>query len=127
LITGKGHPLYSMKATHALHDLGQSLWLDNITRDLLNSGTLKRFIEAWKRARIIVDTGGGHSGTPPRAAESARDTGQIKSIPAKAMRPAETEAAFLIARIFKRVANGSPSPWGEDPIGTVQRHVILTP
>ena len=24
----------------------------------------KRFIEAWKRARIIVDTGGGHSGTP---------------------------------------------------------------
>ena len=26
----------------------------------------KRFIEAWKRARIIVDSGGGHSGTPPR-------------------------------------------------------------
>jgi len=25
----------------------------------------KRFIEAWKRARIIVDTGGGHAGTPP--------------------------------------------------------------
>jgi hypothetical protein len=25
----------------------------------------KRFIEAWKRARIIVDTGGGHIGTPP--------------------------------------------------------------
>ena len=25
----------------------------------------KRFIEAWKRARIIVDTSGGHSGTPP--------------------------------------------------------------
>jgi hypothetical protein len=25
----------------------------------------KCFIEAWKRARIIVDTGGGHSGTPP--------------------------------------------------------------
>jgi transaldolase len=33
-----------MKATHLLHDLGQSLWLDNITRDLLNSGTLKRYI-----------------------------------------------------------------------------------
>jgi transaldolase len=27
-----------------LHDLGQSLWLDNITRDLLRSGTLKRYI-----------------------------------------------------------------------------------
>jgi transaldolase len=33
-----------MKATQTLHDLGQSLWLDNITRDLLNSGTLKRYI-----------------------------------------------------------------------------------
>jgi transaldolase len=33
-----------MKATRALHDLGQSLWLDNITRDLLTSGTLKRYI-----------------------------------------------------------------------------------
>jgi transaldolase len=32
-----------MKATQILHDLGQSLWLDNITRDLLNSGTLKRY------------------------------------------------------------------------------------
>jgi len=35
----------AMKATQMLHDLGQSLWLDNITRDLLNSGTLKRYID----------------------------------------------------------------------------------
>ena len=34
-----------MKATQMLHDLGQSLWLDNITRDLLTSGTLKRYID----------------------------------------------------------------------------------
>ena len=34
-----------MKATQLLYDLGQSLWLDNITRDLLNSGTLKRYID----------------------------------------------------------------------------------
>jgi transaldolase len=33
-----------MKATQLLHDLGQSIWLDNITRELLNSGTLKRYI-----------------------------------------------------------------------------------
>jgi transaldolase len=33
-----------MKATELLHNLGQSLWLDNITRDLLNSGTLNRYI-----------------------------------------------------------------------------------
>jgi transaldolase len=34
-----------MKATQELHDLGQSLWLDNITRDLLDTGTLKRYID----------------------------------------------------------------------------------
>jgi transaldolase len=32
-----------MKPTQKLHELGQSLWLDNITRDLLNSGTLRRY------------------------------------------------------------------------------------
>jgi len=36
-----------MKATQTLHDLGQSIWLDNITRDLLDSGTLKRYIDEW--------------------------------------------------------------------------------
>ena len=34
-------------ATTRLHDLGQSLWLDNITRGLLTSGTLRRYIEEW--------------------------------------------------------------------------------
>jgi transaldolase len=34
-----------MKATQILHDMGQSIWLDNITRDLLRSGTLKRYID----------------------------------------------------------------------------------
>ena len=33
-----------MKATQQLHDLGQSLWLDNITRTLLDDGTLARYI-----------------------------------------------------------------------------------
>jgi transaldolase len=34
-----------MKATKRLHDLGQSLWLDNITRGLLTKGTLRRYID----------------------------------------------------------------------------------
>jgi transaldolase len=34
-----------MKATQTLHNLGQSLWLDNITRDLLNNGTLKQYVD----------------------------------------------------------------------------------
>jgi transaldolase len=46
---GAGSILYSrgdiMKATQKLHELGQSLWLDNITRELLTNGTLKRYID----------------------------------------------------------------------------------
>jgi transaldolase len=34
-----------MKTTRRLHELGQSLWLDNITRDLLDDGTLARYID----------------------------------------------------------------------------------
>lgn len=34
-----------MKPTQQLHDLGQSLWLDDITRDLLDSGTLNKYID----------------------------------------------------------------------------------
>jgi transaldolase len=34
-----------MKATQALHDRGQSIWLDNIKRDLLITGKLKRYID----------------------------------------------------------------------------------
>lgn len=34
-----------MKPTQQLHNLGQSLWLDTITRELLTSGTLRRYID----------------------------------------------------------------------------------
>jgi len=34
-----------MRPTRALHELGQSLWLDNVTRELLNSGTLQSYID----------------------------------------------------------------------------------
>ncbi len=34
-----------MNTTHALHDLGQSLWLDNISRTILDDGTLRRYME----------------------------------------------------------------------------------
>jgi transaldolase len=34
-----------MRPTRALHDLGQSLWLDNITRELLGGGTLRHYVE----------------------------------------------------------------------------------
>ncbi len=34
-----------MNRTQQLHDLGQSLWLDNITREILDNGTLRRYID----------------------------------------------------------------------------------
>jgi len=34
-----------MKATQQLHDLGQSLWIDDITREMLDSGTLQKYID----------------------------------------------------------------------------------
>ena len=36
-----------MNATQKLHEIGQSIWLDNITRDLLTSGTLRRYIQGF--------------------------------------------------------------------------------
>ena len=36
-----------MKATEALHERGQSLWLDNITRSLLDDGTIQRYIDSY--------------------------------------------------------------------------------
>ncbi len=34
-----------MNATQQLHDLSQSIWLDNITRQILTNGTLSRYIK----------------------------------------------------------------------------------
>ena len=34
-----------MKATQKLHDIGQSLWIDDITRDMLDSGRLRKYID----------------------------------------------------------------------------------
>jgi transaldolase len=36
-----------MSMTKALHELGQSLWLDNITREILDDGTLRRYIDQY--------------------------------------------------------------------------------
>jgi len=43
---------YNMRATELLHDLGQSLWLDNITRHRRNDGTLKPYIAEFSVTRL---------------------------------------------------------------------------
>ena len=51
-----------MKTTQKLHELGQSLWIDNITRDLLNSGLLKHSIDEWSVTGLISNpTAFGHA------------------------------------------------------------------
>jgi transaldolase len=57
-----------VNSTRQLHDLGQSLWLDNITRDLLDSGGLSRYIDRYSITGLtsnptIFDAaiGGGHA------------------------------------------------------------------
>jgi len=36
-----------VKATETLHERGQSLWLDNITRSMLDNGTIQRYIDSY--------------------------------------------------------------------------------
>src|SRR5437899_11885397 len=43
-----------MKVTQLLHNLGQSLWLDNITRDLLNSPRWERLYNAGARSQRLL-------------------------------------------------------------------------
>jgi len=56
-----------MKPTLQLHNLGQSIWLDNITRELIDNGNLRRYIENFSVTGLtsnptIFDNaiGGGH-------------------------------------------------------------------
>jgi transaldolase len=97
-----------MKPTKALHDLGQSLWLDNITRDLLNSGTLQRYIDEFSVT--------GLTSNPTifdHAIKSSADYDQDISQKASRAQPAEdlffelalmdlTRAAELFQPIFRR-------------------------
>ena len=57
-----------MKPTQQLHQLGQSLWLDNITRDMLDGGTLQRYIDELSVTGLTSNPtifnaaiGGGHA------------------------------------------------------------------
>ncbi len=44
-----------MKATRRLEELGQSLWLDNITRGILNDGTLRRCVDEMSVTGLTSD------------------------------------------------------------------------
>ncbi len=44
-----------MKAANKFHEMGQSLWQDGITRDMLDDGRLKRAIEEWSVTGLTFD------------------------------------------------------------------------
>jgi len=48
-----------MKATQELHEMGQSLWLDNIIRGLLASGPLRRYIQEFSVTGLECRRGAG--------------------------------------------------------------------
>jgi transaldolase len=69
-----------MKVTQLLHDEGQSLWLDNITRDLLDSGTLKQYIDDLPIAGLTSNpTIFDHAIKNSTAYDAADKSGQGKS------------------------------------------------
>jgi transaldolase len=99
-----------MSATTALADAGQSVWLDNITRDLLSTGTLARYIE---------DLGVTGITSNPTIFEKAITQGeaydaQIRSVAGEGKRGDEllfeliladlTDAAGLLAPVYRRTA-----------------------
>jgi transaldolase len=71
----------ALLATERLHRLGQSLWLDDITRDLLDNGTLAKFIGEWSVTGLtsnptIFDHAITHSASYDREIERLLDKGR---------------------------------------------------
>jgi transaldolase len=71
-----------MKTTRQLHELGQRLWLDNITRGLLTSGTLRRYVDEYSVTGLtsnptIFDKAIGEGGFYDAAIR--RKTAEVKS------------------------------------------------
>jgi transaldolase len=74
-----------MKATQQLHDVGQSLWLDNITREMLDSGQLKTYIDDYSVTGLTSNpsifekaiAGGGYDDAIAAKASSGLDHEKI--------------------------------------------------
>ena len=106
-----------MKATQLLHNLGQSLWLDNITRDLLNSdrhrssiSTITRSSSARRSKRskkmtthIAPLTNGKHGKPSPLTITSVREL-HLRQLFAEDPKRGErltAEAVGFISRLFE--------------------------
>lgn len=82
-----------MKATMKLQALGQSLWLDNITRDLLGDGTLARYRDEYNVT--------GLTSNPSIYLKAIRDTSAYDIDIAKAADPPLTDEALFFSLAIK--------------------------
>src|SRR5207247_499238 len=104
-----------MNATGTLHDRGQSLWLDNITRDLLETGTLARHINELSVTGLtsnrLIKIPGTKEGLP--AIEEAIFAGVPINVTLLFSREQYLAAADAFMRgIERRVAAGLPPEVG---------------
>jgi transaldolase len=98
-----------MKATAQLHALGQSLWLDNITREMLDSGQLQRYIDEFSITGLTsnpsifdkaIKTGAYDNEIRDKAAEAADRETLFFELAIEDLR----RAADLFAPIHQRTA-----------------------
>ncbi len=75
--------------------------MDDLVLQFDGTDAGKRFIEAWKRARIIVDTGGGHSngGTPPTPPTPPATPGKKNQFPQKQNGLRKRRPLFLCSEV----------------------------
>ncbi len=93
-----------MPATRQLYDLGQSLWLDNITRDLLTSGTLRRYINEFSVTGLtsnptIFERAMNNSDSYDRAIANSRSADEL--LLTELMLEDLTQAADLFRPIYR--------------------------
>lgn len=67
----------SMNPTRRLHDLGQRFWLDNITRDMPNDGTLKAFADHGHVGGALPRDAGDCDSVLARFADAGFDLGTV--------------------------------------------------
>src|SRR3546814_13005681 len=109
-----------MTHLQSLRDIGQSLWLDNITREILDDGTLQRYIDVYGITGLssnptifdqaIGDSSAYDAGIREKAAAGTRDTGLLVELALEDLR----RAADLFRPVFD-------SPGGGDGWGSMER------
>ena len=103
-----------MQPTRQLHDLGQSLWLDNITRELITTGTLARYIDELSVTGLTSNPTIFHQAIKGSSAYDA-------SIRAKLARGQVGRGAVLRAGAGGPEAGGRPVPAGPRAHGRRRR------